>query len=384
MTTLSRAGAARAWTSSSATSTARTRWSPTAVRLAGRRRHFNAAARHRADCRRRLAEQQQETTHSTSCSAIPNLPIERSSALTAGAGRARPGRSATSTTPCCARRSPAPRRRSTTSSSAASSPAGTPVLSVIDDSAPWVDANPKETDITYLRDRPEGRRSTSTRSPTTRSSGTVVAVSPGTGAQFSILPAQNASGNWVKVVQRVPVRIAFDQGEDTRDLRSGMSVTVEIDTGRQTAFARELLGLTRRKAAEQANDRALLAAADAGRRTRGCMLTSVRHDARPSCRRSTPRSPTWRCPTCRARLSASLDQINWVLTSYIVAAADHDRAGRLAGGSLRPQDAVHHLRRSASPSRRCCARSRRTSSRWCCSACCRAWAARRWCRCRNP
>ena len=61
--------------------------------------------------------------------------------------------------------------------------------------------------------------------------GTVIAVSPGTGSQFSILPAQNASGNWVKVVQRVPVRIAFDKGEDTHLLRTGMSVNVEIDTG---------------------------------------------------------------------------------------------------------------------------------------------------------
>jgi membrane fusion protein (multidrug efflux system) len=58
-------------------------------------------------------------------------------------------------------------------------------------------------------------------------------VSPGTGAQFAILPPQNASGNWVKVVQRVPVRIEFANGEDVRDLRSGMSVTVDIDTGRQ-------------------------------------------------------------------------------------------------------------------------------------------------------
>ncbi len=56
-------------------------------------------------------------------------------------------------------------------------------------------------------------------------------MSPGTGAQFSILPAQNATGNWVKVVQRVPLRIAFDKDEDTRLLRSGMSVNVEIDTG---------------------------------------------------------------------------------------------------------------------------------------------------------
>ena len=59
----------------------------------------------------------------------------------------------------------------------------------------------------------------------------MVAVSPGTGAQFSILPPQNATGNWVKVVQRVPVRIAFDKDEDTHLLRAGMSVMVDIDTG---------------------------------------------------------------------------------------------------------------------------------------------------------
>ena len=58
----------------------------------------------------------------------------------------------------------------------------------------------------------------------------MVAVSPGTGAQFSILPPQNASGNWVKVVQRVPVRIAFDKDQNLNLLRSGMSVTVDIDT----------------------------------------------------------------------------------------------------------------------------------------------------------
>jgi membrane fusion protein (multidrug efflux system) len=108
--------------------------------------------------------------------------------------------------------------------------AGGPILSVIDDSAPWVEANPKETDITYLR---IGQKATLDVDafPDHTFKGTVVAVSPGTGSQFSILPAQNASGNWVKVVQRVPVRIAFDKGEDTHLLRTGMSVNVEIDTG---------------------------------------------------------------------------------------------------------------------------------------------------------
>jgi membrane fusion protein (multidrug efflux system) len=108
--------------------------------------------------------------------------------------------------------------------------AGSPILSVIDDQAPWVDANPKETDITYLR---VGQKATLDVDsfPDHTFKGTVVAVSPGTGAQFSILPPQNATGNWVKVVQRVPVRIALDKDETTRLLRSGMSVVVEIDTG---------------------------------------------------------------------------------------------------------------------------------------------------------
>ncbi len=108
--------------------------------------------------------------------------------------------------------------------------AGGPILSVIDDHAPWVDANPKETDITYLR---IGQKATLDVDsfPDHTFKGTVVAVSPGTGSQFSILPPQNATGNWVKVVQRVPVRIAFDKDENTRLLRTGMSVVVDIDTG---------------------------------------------------------------------------------------------------------------------------------------------------------
>ncbi len=120
--------------------------------------------------------------------------------------------------------------------------AGMPVFSVVDDTAPWVDANPKETDITYLR---VGQKVTLDVDsfPDHTFTGKVASVSPGTGAQFSILPAQNASGNWVKIVQRVPVRIAFDPGEDTRLLRAGMSVNVAIDTKRNRSFA-GLLGLT--------------------------------------------------------------------------------------------------------------------------------------------
>jgi membrane fusion protein (multidrug efflux system) len=113
---------------------------------------------------------------------------------------------------------------------------------VVDDSAPWVDANPKETDITWLR---VGQKVTLDVDsfPDRTFKGKVTAVSPGTGAQFSILPAQNASGNWVKIVQRVPVRITFDPDEDTRLLRAGMSVNVSIDTRRNRSLA-GLLGFT--------------------------------------------------------------------------------------------------------------------------------------------
>jgi membrane fusion protein (multidrug efflux system) len=113
--------------------------------------------------------------------------------------------------------------------------AGTPVFAVFDDSAPWVDANPKETDITNLQ---IGQRATVfvDTFPDVVFSGTVESVSPGTGAQFAILPPQNASGNWVKVVQRVPLRVRLDRDPALSKLRAGMSATVEIDTGKRRSL----------------------------------------------------------------------------------------------------------------------------------------------------
>jgi len=119
-------------------------------------------------------------------------------------------------------------------------PAGTPVFSIVDDQRPWVDANPKETDITFLQLGQKVWIHVDT-FPGHAFHGTVISVSPGTGAQFAILPPQNASGNWVKVVQRVPVRIAFDPGQNLSKLRAGMSATVEIDTRRRRGLS-SLLG----------------------------------------------------------------------------------------------------------------------------------------------
>jgi membrane fusion protein, multidrug efflux system len=118
--------------------------------------------------------------------------------------------------------------------------AGAAVFSVISSDNVWIDANPKETDLTHVR-RGQPVTVTIDAFPDREWQGTVGAISPGTGAQFSILPPQNAAGNWIKIVQRVPMRIEFAPGQDLRRLRSGMSATVEIDTGRRGRLAR-LLG----------------------------------------------------------------------------------------------------------------------------------------------
>ena len=120
--------------------------------------------------------------------------------------------------------------------------AGTPVFSIIDISKPWVDANPKESDFTHVA---VGQPVTVDVDafPGHVFKATIGSLCPGTGAQFAILPPQNASGNWVKVVQRVPIRITFDADENTQKLRAGMSAYVAVDTGRSRSLM-ALLGLS--------------------------------------------------------------------------------------------------------------------------------------------
>ncbi len=128
--------------------------------------------------------------------------------------------------------------------------AGTPVFSVIDTSKPWVDANPKESDFTYVA---VGQAVTVEVDafPNHLFKGTVGSLSPGTGAQFAILPPQNATGNFVKVVQRVPVRIYFDSNDQyVRKLKAGMSAYTTIDTGHRRSLA-ALLGFSPAVAAEE-------------------------------------------------------------------------------------------------------------------------------------
>jgi membrane fusion protein (multidrug efflux system) len=100
----------------------------------------------------------------------------------------------------------------------------------------WVDANLKETDLTHVKPGDHAEITVDSY-PGRTWSGTIDTISPGTGSEFSILPAQNASGNWVKVVQRVPARIHIDYKPGDPVLRAGMSVVVSIDTGHSRSLA---------------------------------------------------------------------------------------------------------------------------------------------------
>lgn len=113
--------------------------------------------------------------------------------------------------------------------------AGTAMMTVVSDTGLWIEANYKETDLARVR---PGQRVTLhvDTYPDRTWHGIVTSISQATGAEFAVLPPQNASGNWVKVVQRIPVRIEVRTTESDPPLRMGMSVSVDIDTGYKRSF----------------------------------------------------------------------------------------------------------------------------------------------------
>jgi membrane fusion protein (multidrug efflux system) len=113
--------------------------------------------------------------------------------------------------------------------------AGRPAFSLVSDNDLWIDANLKETDLTYVRTGQEAHVSVDTY-PSVDFIAEVESIGAGTGSEFSALPAQNATGNWVKVVQRIPVRLKLEPKSDQPQLRAGMSVVVDIDTGHTRSF----------------------------------------------------------------------------------------------------------------------------------------------------
>jgi membrane fusion protein, multidrug efflux system len=111
-----------------------------------------------------------------------------------------------------------------------------PLFALVSRQDMWIEANFKETELAYMR---PGERATFTVDafPGVEFTGKVQSTSPGTGASFSLLPPENSSGNWVKVVQRLPVRLSIDRGPADLPLAAGMSVVAEVDTQHHRSLA---------------------------------------------------------------------------------------------------------------------------------------------------
>jgi len=115
------------------------------------------------------------------------------------------------------------------------------VAALVSNSKIWIDANFKETDLTHVRPGQPVTIAVDTY-PDHTWTGTVDSISQASGAEFSVIPAQNTTGNWVKVVQRIPVRIAIKDDAAAPPLRAGMSTIVEIDTGYTRPLMRVVSG----------------------------------------------------------------------------------------------------------------------------------------------
>lgn len=106
-----------------------------------------------------------------------------------------------------------------------------PVMNMVGTKEIWIEANYKETELTDVIPGQTVEIKVDTY-PGHTWTGKVESIAPATGSEFSVLPAQNATGNWVKVIQRIAVKISIDPQEGAPDLRAGMSTDVTIDTGK--------------------------------------------------------------------------------------------------------------------------------------------------------
>lgn len=116
---------------------------------------------------------------------------------------------------------------------------GAPVFSLLSSRRIWIEANFRETGLTHMRPGQDATIDVDAY-PGRRFRAHIVSMSPGTGSDFSVLPPENATGNWVKVVQRLPVRLELDEIDPSRPLFSGISVTARVDTGYRRSWSHPL------------------------------------------------------------------------------------------------------------------------------------------------
>jgi membrane fusion protein (multidrug efflux system) len=170
---------------------------------------------------------------------------------------------------------------------------GNPLMAIVPLNAVWVDANFKEVQLKHMRIGQPVELTADVYGSSVKYQGKVVGFSAGTGSAFSLLPAQNATGNWIKVVQRVPVRIALDANDLLRyPLRVGLSMEAKVDTqdtsGRMLAEAKREAPTTLaiadsgRDIADAEVRRIIAANRGAGARATPSLARNDSHAAKPS------------------------------------------------------------------------------------------------------
>ena len=195
-----------------------------------------------------------------------------------------------------------------------------PLFALISDSRVWIEANFKETDLTHMRPGQAATVDIDTY-PDHGFEARVTSLSPGTGSAFSLLPPENATGNWVKVVQRLPVRLQLERLPEDVRLHAGMSATVDVDT----QYRRRLLTMIESAfaAPEARGERAMTpppsGVGDQPEIHRGLITVSIMLATIMQALDVTIANVA--LPHIQGSLSAAADQITWVLTSYIVASA---------------------------------------------------------------
>ena len=153
---------------------------------------------------------------------------------------------------------------------------GAPLLAIVPLADVWVDANFKETQLEYVRIGQPATLTSDLYGGAVTYHGTVIGLGPGTGSAFALLPPQNATGNWIKIVQRLPVRIQLDPQElAAHPLRVGLSMIASIDTHDRSGPVLASIPSTQPVAATQAYERAL---ADAGRLEREIVQANLGAD----------------------------------------------------------------------------------------------------------
>ena len=255
--------------------------------------------------------------------------------------------------------------------------AATPAFSLVSTDHVWVEASPKETELTYVRPGQTGDGHVDTY-PGRGLARHGRQHQPGVGSSFSLLPAQNTTGNWVKVVQRIPMRVRLDDSPGKPPLRVGMSVerrrryrpcarAADLPDRALSWFGRSRPWLTPRRRRRGRQSRRHHRLRDPRRDHAG-----ARHDDRQC---GAALYPGQRLGERRP------DQLGADLLHR--GGRHHDAALGLPRQPVRPQARPAGRRSPASSSPRCSAASRSRCPRSSASACCRASSARPWCRCRR-